>query len=465
MKVYFYGAAHTVTGSQFLVEANGSKVLLDCGVYQGHRRDFYERNRRFPFDPHELDTVILSHAHIDHSGNLPNLIKQGYKGPIFATPPTAELAAIMLADSGHIYEEDAEYINKKKRKHGEPMVEPLFTRDDAEKVPPFFHEKNYDSAIKVAEGITATLVEAGHILGSSSVILDIAEDRKNKRLWFSGDIGRYKLPLLRDPTLPQHPNMMLMECTYGDRPHDDPEQAYDEFREIVKRTIKRGGNVVVPAFSVGRTQEIVFSLNRMISEGELPRMPVYVDSPLAIDATEIFRKHPDYFDDETHEFMQTGHHPALTFPGLTYTRSVEASKAINASKTPSIIISASGMCEAGRILHHLIHNIENKHNTICIVSWQAPHTLGRRLVEGERRVRIFGEEYPVKAEVATVSGLSSHAGQSFLIQYVEEAESKDLSGIYLVHGDEKPAHTLMEKLRSKGIDNVHYPERMEVAEM
>ena len=315
MKVYFYGAARTVTGSQFLVEANGKRILLDCGVYQGHRRDFYERNKEFAFDPRELDAVILSHAHIDHSGNLPNLVKQGYRGPIYATPPTAELAAIMLADSGHIYEEDAEFINKKKRKHGEQMVEPLFTRADAEKMPPFFNEKDYESPIEVAEGITATLVEAGHILGSASVILDIEEHGEKKRLWLSGDIGRYKLPLLRDPTLPRHPNVMLMECTYGDRPHDDPEQAYEEFGEIVKRTIKRGGNVVVPAFSVGRTQEIVYSLNRMISEGELPRVPVYVDSPLAIDATEIFRRHPDYFDDDTHEFMQNRASSGAYIPG------------------------------------------------------------------------------------------------------------------------------------------------------
>lgn len=464
MKIYFYGAARTVTGSQFVVEANGRKVLVDCGVFQGPRRDFYERNSRFPFGPGEIDAVILTHAHIDHSGNLPNLVKKGYQGPIYATPPTADLASIMLADSGHIYEEDVEFFNKKKRKHGEPMVEPLYTQADAEEVVPLFVEYGYDQPFEPAAGITATLVDAGHILGSASVVLDIVEKGKKNRIWFSGDIGRYKLPLLRDPVMPQDPNVLVMESTYGDRPHDDPDQAFIKFRDIVKRTIGRGGNVVVPAFSVGRTQEIVYSLNRMIREGELPRMPVYVDSPLAINATEIFRKYPEYFDDETHEFMSSGQHPALTFPGLSYTRTVEASKAINASKTPSVIISASGMCEAGRILHHLIHNIEDERSTICIVSWQAPYTLGRRLVERQPKVRIFGEEKPLRAEVAIVNGLSAHAGQDFLVKYAEKAHTEKLKDIFLVHGDEDAATTLKENLSTKSIRNVHYPERMTVVE-
>jgi metallo-beta-lactamase family protein len=464
MKIYFYGAARTVTGSQFVVEANGRKILVDCGVYQGRRRDFYERNSRFPFEPGEIDAVILTHAHIDHSGNLPNLVKQGYRGPIYATPPTAELAAIMLADSGHIYEDDAQFLNKKKRKHGEPMVEPLYTKVDAENVVPLFEERGYDQPFEPVKGMSASMVDAGHILGSAAVVLDIDEKGIKKRVWFSGDIGRYKLPLLRDPVLPQNPDILVMESTYGDLSHDDPELAYEKFRDIVKRTISRGGNVVVPAFSVGRTQEIVYSLNRMIREGELPAMPVYVDSPLAINATEIFRKFPEYFDDETHEFMSSGQHPALTFPGLSYTRSVEASKAINASKTPSVIISASGMCEAGRILHHLIHNIEDERNTICIVSWQAPNTLGRRLAERQPKVRIFGDEVSVRADIAIVNGLSAHAGQDLLIKYAEHAVTEKLMDIYLVHGDEDAATALKENLSIKGIRNVHYPERMTVVE-
>lgn len=465
MKIHFYGAARTVTGSQHLIEANDKKILLECGIFQGRRRDFYERNCCFAFDPKELDAVILSHAHIDHSGNLPNLVKQGYNGPIYATHPTAELASIMLADSGHIYEDDVEFLNKKKRKHGEAMIEPLYTQADAEKVPPLFKNFGYDHPFEPAEGITARFFDAGHILGSASVVLDVEERGEKKRLWFSGDIGRYNLPLVSDPVMPEKPDILLMECTYGDKAHHEPEAAFIEFREVVKRTIQRGGNVIVPAFSVGRTQELVFCLNRMIREGELPKMPVYVDSPLAINATDIFRKHPDYFDDETHEFERTGQHPALTFPGLSYTRSVEESKAINRSKTPSVIISASGMCEAGRILHHLIHNIEDERNTVCIVSWQAPYTLGRRLADRQPKVRIFGDEVRVRAEIATINGLSAHGGQNLLIKYAELANQNGLKGIYLVHGDDGPAEALTIKLLERGISKVYYPDRGEVVEI
>ncbi|MCD6355741.1 MAG: MBL fold metallo-hydrolase, partial [Anaerolineaceae bacterium] len=457
--------ARTVTGSQHLIEVNGKKLLLECGVFQGRRREFYERNSRFPFEPKEIDAVILSHAHIDHSGNLPNLVKQGYANPIYATPPTAELSAIMLRDSGHIYEENAEYINKKKRKHGEPAVEPLYTVSDADRVPGLFIEHGYNEPFEPVNGVTAHFVDAGHILGSAAIVLDIEEKGKKLRLWFSGDIGRERLPLLRDPVMPQDVNMLMMECTYGDKPHREPEAAYIEFRDVVKRTVERGGKVIVPAFAVGRTQELVFCLNRMITEGELTRIPVFVDSPLAINATEIFQKYPQYYDDETHEFVRTGKHPALTFPGLHYTRTVAESKEINTIAEPMVIISASGMAEAGRILHHLIHNIEDKRNTICIVSWQAPYTLGRRLAERQKRVRIFGDEVTVRAEIATIGGLSAHAGQKKLLEYAEAANSNGLKHIYLVHGDEKPAQVLMEKMRERGINNVSYPERGEIAEI
>jgi metallo-beta-lactamase family protein len=307
-------------------------------------------------------------------------------------------------------------------------------------------------------------VDAGHILGSAAVVLDIEEKKGQRtRLWFSGDIGRFKLPLLRDPVLPEHPDYLLMECTYGDKPHRDPEAAYVEFRDVVKRTVARGGKVVVPAFAVGRTQELVFSLNRMIADGELPRIPVFVDSPLATNATDIFKKHPDYFDDETHEFMQTGHHPALSFPGLSYTRSVEESKTINQMDEPMVIISASGMCEAGRILHHLAHTIEDPRNTVCIVSWQAPNTLGRRLAERQPVARIYGEEFRVRAEVATIGGLSAHGGQDMLVRYAQAASANGLKQIYLVHGEEAPAQILTEKLAEAGITLVRYPDRGEVA--
>ena len=465
MKIRFYGAAQTVTGSQHLIEVNGKKLLLDCGVFQGRRRDFYKRNCCFPFDPKEIDAVILSHAHIDHSGNLPNLVKQGYDNPIYTTPPTAELASIMLRDSAHIYEEDVEYLNKKKRKHGEPMIEPLYTTKDAEAVPALFNKVGYNQPFEPAPGVEAKLVDAGHILGSAAVVLDIHEKGEKKRLWFSGDIGRYKLPLLADPVMPEGVDILLMECTYGDKPHRDPDLAYVEFRDVVKKTVERGGKVVIPAFAVGRTQELVYDLNRMISDGEIPRIPVFVDSPLAINATEVFRNHPEYYDDETHEFMKTGRHPALSFPGLSYTRRVAESKAINKMDEPMVIISASGMAEAGRILHHLIHNIEDPKNTICIVSWQAPYTLGRRLAERQPKVRIFGEEVRVKAEIATIGGLSAHAGQKLLLKYAQAGvDSNHLKEIFLVHGEEDAASALMEKMAENGIGPVRYPEYGDVVE-
>ena len=457
MRIHFNGAARTVTGSQHLLEINGKQLLLECGIYQGRRAEFYSRNCCFPFEPTKLDAAILSHAHIDHSGNLPNLVKQGFSGPIFTTPPTAELADIMLQDSGHIYEEDTQYLNKKKRRRGEELVEPLYTKEDARQVRQYFHEVGYDQPFEPLPGVRARLLDAGHILGSAGVCLDIEENGKTTRLWFSGDIGRPGLSLIRDPQLPERADYLIMECTYGDKAHSDPEEAFIELRQVIQRTLERRGKIIIPAFSVGRTQEIVFNLNRMISEGDLPHIPVFVDSPLAINATEIFRKYPDYFDDETHTFMQTGRHPALTFPGLEYTRSVEQSKAINDQPGPQIIIAASGMAEAGRILHHLKNNIEDERNTVVIVSWQAPYTLGRRIADREPQVRIFGEEYELRAQVATIGGFSSHAGQDFLLQYAQ-ATQPSLKGLYLVHGDPDAAAVFQQVLAENQFKNVHYPQ-------
>lgn len=381
MKVWFHGAARTVTGSQHLLEVNGSRILLDCGLFQGRRSETYERNRHHPFDPAKIDAVILSHAHIDHSGNLPHLVKDGFSGPIFATKATADLADVMLRDSGHIQEADAMFVNKKRARRGEAPIEPLYTIEDAEQVASHFRPMDYDRSFEAAPGVTACFAEAGHILGSAAVVLDINENGRKVRLWFSGDIGRRKLPLLRDPVLPEAADYLLMESTYGDKPHRDPEVAFVEFRDVVSRTVQRGGKVIIPAFAVGRTQELVYFLNQMMQSGDVPRLPVFVDSPLAVNASDIFRKHPEIFDQETRDFVMEHKHPALDFPHLTYTRSVEESKALNTRKDPMVIISASGMAEAGRILHHLRNNIEDPRNTVCIVSWQAPHTLGRRLAD------------------------------------------------------------------------------------
>jgi metallo-beta-lactamase family protein len=456
MKIHFNGAAQTVTGSQHLLEVNGSRLLLECGLFQGHRKEFYERNQEFSFDPQRLDAVILSHAHIDHSGNLPNLVKQGYAGPIYTTPATAGLSEIMLVDSGHIQQSDIDFVNRKRAKRGEPPVEPLYTIEDAERVGDYFSLVPYNQSFEPVPGVTAHLFDAGHILGSASIVLDIEEHGHKYRLWFSGDIGRENLPLMRDPVLPENADYLLMECTYGDKPHRNPEEAYIELRETVAHTVERGGKIIIPAFAVGRTQELVYSLNQMMTYNEVPKVPVYVDSPLAVNTTRVFQKYANLFDEETQEFIRTGRHPALNFPQLHYVLSVDESKSLNERKEPMIIISASGMAETGRILHHLRNNIQNPKNTILIVSWQAPNTLGRRLADREKTVRIFGELYDRRAEVVTIGGYSAHAGQNMLVKYAT-ASKASLRHTYLVHGEENAAHALMDKLRDSGIRTITYP--------
>ncbi|MCZ2127091.1 MAG: MBL fold metallo-hydrolase [Anaerolineales bacterium] len=457
MRINFHGAAHTVTGSQHLLEINGKKLLLDCGLYQGRRNESYERNLNFKYPPNSADAVILSHAHIDHSGNLPNLVKQGYDNAIYATRATADLATAMLADSGHIQESDAEFINKKRAKSGEPPIEPLYTQADAKIATQYLVGKDYEESFEPIPGVIAQFHEAGHILGSASVSLDIEEGGRKFRLWFSGDIGRYKLPLLRDPILPTRADYMIMECTYGNKRHHDPSQAFNEFQDVVKRTIERGGKLIVPAFAVGRTQELVYNLNEMMYRNSVPRVPVYVDSPLAVNATDIFKRHLECFDAETAKFVAESRHPALDFKGLTYIRSVDESKALNERKDPMIIISASGMAETGRVVHHIRNNIENPRNTICIVSWQAPYTLGRRLADREKEVRMFGETYKVKCEVETIGGLSGHAGQDLLVQYASGVKDS-VKKIFLVHGEEKQAEALTGLLKEKGMRNIYYPD-------
>jgi metallo-beta-lactamase family protein len=464
MRLNFHGAAHTVTGSQHLLEINGYRLLLDCGLYQGRRADTYARNLTFAYDPRSVDAVILSHAHIDHCGNLPNLVRNGYEGPIYAVPATVDLATIMLADSGHIQESDAAFVNKKRRARGEELIEPLYTEADARKTADLFRGAHYGQAFEPVPGVIARFIEAGHILGSAAISLEIEEKGRKVRFWFSGDIGRYKLPLLRDPILPEDVDYLLMECTYGDKPHNDPAAAFEEFQEIVSRTIKRGGKVIIPAFAVGRTQELVYHLNIMMFAKDVPAVPVFVDSPLAVNASTVFTKHPEVFDAETRWFVQQARHPALDFKMLTYVQSVEESKALNQRKDPMIIISASGMAETGRILHHLKNNIENPLNTVCIVSWQAPHTLGRRLADREKQVRIFGEPYTVSAEIATIGGLSGHAGQDLLTKYAVNVK-ESVKKIFLVHGEEMPALALSQKLLEQNMREVYYPELHSTTEL
>ena len=464
MRINFHGAAHTVTGSQHLLELNGHRLLLDCGLYQGRRGETYIRNLNFAYDPRSVDALILSHAHIDHCGNLPNLVKHGYEGPIYAVPATVDLTKIMLADSGHIQESDAVFVNKKRLARGEELIEPLYTEADAQQAADLLRGVDYDQAFEPVPGVIARFVEAGHILGSAAISLEIEEKGRKIRFWFSGDIGRYKLPLLRDPVLPQDVDYLLMECTYGDKPHDDPNVAFEEFHQIVARTIERGGKLIIPAFAVGRTQELVYHLNMMMFGNHVPPVPVFVDSPLAVNASNVFSKHPECYDPETRWFVQQARHPALDFKMLTYVQSVEESKALNERKEPMIIISASGMAETGRILHHLRNNIENPLNTICIVSWQAPHTLGRRLADREKYIKIFGEPYTVNAEIATIGGLSGHAGQDLLTKYAVNVKDT-VKKVFLVHGESMPAAALTEKLKDQNMGEVYYPELHSSAEI
>lgn len=464
MRLNFHGAAQTVTGSQHLLEINGHRLLLDCGLYQGRRSETYERNLNFAYDPRSVDAVVLSHAHIDHCGNLPNLVKNGYEGPIYAVSATVDLATIMMADSGRIQESDAEFVNKKRMARGEAPIEPLYTEADATHAAALLCRVDYGQPFEPVPGVIARFIEAGHILGSAAISLEIEEKGRKVRFWFSGDIGRYKLPLLRDPVLPTEVDYLLMECTYGDKPHDDPRRAFEEFEEIVRRTIKRGGKLIIPAFAVGRTQELVYHLNMMMYANDVTPVPVFVDSPLAVNASTIFTKHPECFDDETRWFVKQARHPALDFKMLTYVQSVEESKALNLRKDPMIIISASGMAETGRILHHLKNNIENPLNTVCIVSWQAPHTLGRRLADREKQVKIFGEPYTVKAEIATIGGLSGHAGQDLLVNYATGTK-KTAKKTFLVHGEHVPATILIQKLMERNMRAVYYPELHSAAEL
>jgi metallo-beta-lactamase family protein len=455
VKLAFHGAAHTVTGSRHLLTVNGHQLLLDCGLFQGRRRDTYERNLTFTFSPSDVEAVILSHAHIDHSGNLPNLVRRGFRGSIHATRPTVRLTDVMLQDSGHIQESDIAFLNKRRR--GQPPLEPLYTQRDAARVAPRLIGHAYGEEFQPIPGVTARLVEAGHMLGSAAVLLDLQEADLQVRLLFSGDIGRPGLPIIRDPTLPEGVDYLLMECTYGDRTHDTPETARSQFRDVILRTTDRGGKVVLPAFAVGRTQTLVYYLHEMVAGGQLPRIPVFVDSPLAINITEIYRNSMEEFDQEVQSALRRDPQGTIFgFDMLTYTLTAEESRAINDTPGPAIIISASGMAETGRILHHLRHTVGDPGNTVLITSWMAPDTLGRRLADGARRVRIFGEEHEVRARVVVIDGLSSHADQPFLAAYARAAMPR-LRRVFLVHGESGPAAALTAELHRAGIRRVKYP--------
>ncbi len=459
MKITFHGAARTVTGSQHLIEVNDQRILLDCGLYQGKRSESFERNRNLPFDAASIDAMVLSHAHIDHSGNIPNLVKSGFNGDIYCTFATRDLCSTMLMDSGNIHERDAEYLNKKRARRGEPPIDPLYTVEDAVRSLEYFAAVGYHRPREIASGVTVTFLDAGHMLGSAIVVLDI-EDRdagRDVRVVFSGDLGRANTPILRDPETVEHADVLLLESTYGSREHEPFFDSEKRLEEIVKDTYRRGGALIIPAFAVGRTQQIVYTLNRMMVRRDIPPIRVYVDSPLAINATSVFRLHPESYDEETRAFMLAEGDP-FGFDQLVYARSVEQSKELNFLREPFIVISASGMMETGRVLHHLHNRIEDPSNTILIVGWQAPDTLGRRLVEGVSPVRIFGEEHTVRAKIEVINGFSGHADRSELLAWAR-AIAKRPRHTFLVHGEEESAASLAQGLRDEaGFEDVIVPE-------
>ncbi len=459
MRLTFHGAARTVTGSQHLIEVNGMKILLDCGIYQGKRQESYERNLHLPFNAAEVDVLVLSHAHIDHSGNIPNLVKSGFRGDIICTYATRDLCSIMLRDSGYIQEQDIDYVNRKRRRENLPPVEPIYTVADAVESLKNFVGIGYHRPYRLAPGITLTFYDAGHMLGSAIVALDIEDHQaaRGRRLVFSGDLGRANRPILQDPEFLREADLLILESTYGSRLHPADEPTEEALASVINGTVAREGKVIIPAFAVGRTQELVYCFYQLIQAGRIPEIPIFVDSPLAINATSIYQLHPEAYDREMSTLLLNGQDP-FSMEKMRYTRAVEESKALRQLKGPAIIISASGMAENGRILHHLRNHIENRRNTILIVGWQAPDTLGRRLVEKHPEVRIFGKPYRVRAEVVVMNGFSGHADRQELLDWAGHLTPPP-AHTFLVHGEEEAATALAEGLAGIGFPDVQIPFR------
>ena len=461
MKITFLGATKMVTGSNFLVEGAGKKFLVDCGMYQGGDRDEMQNHEPFAYDVNEIDFMLLTHAHIDHSGRIPKLYKEGYRNPVITTKATRDLCSIMLPDSGHIQEQEIEWRNRKRKREGKEPLPPLYTAQDGIDTMEIFKPVNYDEIIEIDPNIYVRFNDAGHMLGSAIIEVWVKEDGKETKAVFTGDLGNNDIPLLSSPTMIETADYLVMESTYGGRLHMRNDDKANLFLDIVSETLDKGGTVVIPSFAVGRTQEILYELNNLKdvqdSEGfkekyaTLMKAPVYVDSPLAISATEIFKENANLFDEETQAVIESGDNP-LEFPGLQFTRTADESKALNEKNESSIIISASGMCEVGRIKHHLKHHLWDPNSTILFVGYQAPGTLGRRIVDGEKRVKIFGEEIAVNARIEYIEGYSGHADQEWLMNFIYSFITKP-KHIFLVHGEP----TGQEILKSKIVDEIGLP--------
>jgi metallo-beta-lactamase family protein len=458
MEIQFQGAAREVTGSCHLVRVNGKSILLDCGLFQGRRADVQKKNETPPIDVRTLDAVVLSHAHIDHAGRLPFLVRMGYSGPIHATKATRDLSEVMLEDAAHIQEQDAAFLTRRNKEHAEP----LYAVRDAVRATELIRPARYDTPVEVIPGVTATFVDAGHILGSASVILDCNDNGTSKRLVFSGDIGRSGLAIIRDPVPPTGAHAVIMESTYGNRDHASVDGARERLGDVIRTTAARGGRVIVPAFAVGRTQELVYDLHQLANAGQIPRLPIVIDSPLATRATAVFSRNTDIFDDsEAFVHASSGMRPGLfAFPMLRFTESVEESKALNSQVGPMVVIAASGMAESGRILHHLLNGAADPRNTILVVGFMAEHTLGRRIVEKRPVLKVLGEDVPLRAHVEVINGYSAHADRTGLTAWIDAVrrESPQLGDIWLVHGEPDSQDAFAGKLGSAGYE-VHCPER------
>lgn len=459
IELTFIGGAQTVTGSKHLVRTARAAVLLDCGLFQGRRSESFERNRSVPVDVTRLDSVVLSHAHIDHSGALPVLAKAGFRGPIYATTATRDLCAPMWLDAAAIQKADARHIARliDRGTPGLEPVEPLYDDEDVVAVLGQMIGLPYHRPTPVAPGVTVTFLDAGHVLGSAIVLLDVEDEGRRARIGFTGDLGRHHLPILRDPEVPEGVTTLIMESTYGDRRHGSIADTSQALAEIVTRTCRRGGKIVIPSFALERTQEIVYELKQLRAAKRVPAIPVYVDSPLSVKLTDVFRLHPECYDREARELLR-GEDSPFQFEGLRYVSETEESKAIDQEDRPSIIISASGMCEAGRVLHHLRTTVEDSRNSVVIVGFQARHTLGRMIAERRRHVRIFGVMHPLRAEVAVLDGFSAHADQAGLIAFAEAVRGRSaLERVILVHGEASAQNVLARELGTRGFAKVEIP--------
>ena len=457
MKLTFYGAAQTTTGSMHLLEANGKRMLLDCGLYQGRRKEAFEKNRNLPVEARTIDYVILSHAHIDHSGNLPQLVRQGFRGRVFARQSTTDLCSVMLRDSCFLQKRDLEYVNKRRRRDGKALFEPLYDEKDVDALMQLFTPVHLHQPREIARGITLEFFNAGHILGSALVQLDIrCGNGKGHRLLFSGDLGQPDQPILRHFEYPSGADILLIESTYADRLHPPPDDVESRLEELLRYIDRRNSKLLIPAFSVGRTQQIVYYLNRLAEKGKVPGgIKLYIDSPLSQKATRIYAEHREVYNEEARAMLAAGKDP-LTFPGMTFVGTPEESMALNDAQGPMIIIAASGMCEGGRVVHHLKNCVKNPDNVVLIVGYQAENTLGRRVVERRSPLKILGEEVELNARVEVINALSAHADRNGLLDWLDEIKD-NVHHAFAVHGEPEKVAAMTELLKARGIANAVAP--------